>query len=403
MIWSSTAATRSAASKDDTVTLSTFRIQQTQLAADLADLHAADFRVASEPRPYTVSFPRSERPFAWLAEAIRAERHPLLLADRKVATQLLAPLGLGDVPTFLVDAVEDEKDIATVLKVCDFLQDRRANRGSMLFVVGGGIVQDVGAFAGYMFKRGIPWTFVPTTLLSQGDSCVGGKTAVNHRKTKNLLGLFSAPRRVAIDTTFARTLGHDDRLSGGGEMYRLAITGGEASFAVFERHLDAFLEGSEEATRTLIACALRVKQQVVEADEFELDLRRSMNYGHSVGHAIEALSDYRIPHGIGVSVGILVENRIAVQRGLFPAAQDERLLRAGRRLVPPAIWKIVADLPMAGLLQLLASDKKAEGSVLKLATLKSIGEMVFIDLPLDASGVGEVEGAIRNVLGRVGA
>jgi 3-dehydroquinate synthase len=186
-------------------------------------------------------------------------------------------------------------------------------------------------------------------------------------------------------------------------MFRLAVTGGEASLAVFERQLDAFLAGSEEATRTLSACARRVKQQVVEKDEFELDLRRSMNYGHSVGHAIEALSDYRIPHGIGVSVGILVENRIAVQRGLFPADQDERLLRAGRRLVPPAIWKIVAGLPMAGLLQLLASDKKAEGSVLKLATLRAIGEMVFIDLPLDASGVGEVEGAIRNVLGRVGA
>lgn len=376
-----------------------FSIQQTDFVADIAGI-LAGFEVSSRPRPYQVLFPESERLFSWLEKEIHRHSHPVLLADQYVQDSLLSHLDLAAVPTYRVEAIEDNKDITTVLKVCDFLQDNKVNRGSMLFVVGGGIIQDVGAFAGYMFKRGIPWTFVPTTLLSQGDSCVGGKTAVNHRHTKNLLGLFSAPRQVLIDPAFARSLSFNDRMSGGGEMFRLCVTGGLGGLTVFEKYLEPFIQGDEAATRGLIASALTIKQKIVEADEFELDLRRSMNYGHSVGHAIEALSDYRIPHGIGVAVGMLVENRIAVKRGLFDPGEEERLFRAGSKLIPKTIWDILASLPREGLLQLLASDKKAEGAVLKLATLEAIGRMVFIDLPLDEKGVTEVFAAIDNVLSR---
>ena len=150
--------------------------------------------------------------------------------------------------------------------------------------------------------------------------------------------------------------------------------------------------------RRMIACALAVKQQVVEHDEFEVDLRRSMNYGHSIGHAVEALSDHAIPHGIGVSLGMLVENQVSVRRGILSPTQAERIERLGRRVIPSQVWAVVRSLNLDRLLPLLASDKKAEGAVLKLATLRGIGDMAFVDLSLDATGMAEVKAALEVVL-----
>jgi 3-dehydroquinate synthase len=249
-----------------------------------------------------------------------------------------------------------------------------------------------------MYKRGIPWIYVPTTLLSQGDSCVGGKTAVNSKGTKNLLGLFSAPREVIIDLTFLETLGANDLLSGLGEIFRLLLTGGETSFQLFEIEGLKFLNGDKSGLARLIYSALRVKQQIVEADEFELDLRRSMNYGHSIGHALEALTNYKIPHGTAVVIGILVENNISANRGILPLEQERRIFKVGREIVPNYAWDLLKNVKLDQLQGFLASDKKVEGSNLKLATLKCIGEMVFLDLPLNASGISEVRAAIESVL-----
>jgi len=374
-----------------------FRIQSTDFSARISGADEG-FVVQSVPRPYTVGFPHSEPVFSWLAEEISRHEHSLVLIDAHVKDGVLGDLDLSPYPVYRMEAKEENKDIQTVLDVCDFLLHHKANRGSMYFVIGGGIVQDIGAFSGYMYKRGIPWTFVPTTLLAQADSCVGGKTAVNRSHTKNILALFSAPRQVLIDSAFSRTLSRDDLLSGGGEIFRLTVTGGEGSLACFDAYLEAFLRGEEEAIRVLTACSLSVKRQIVEADEFEIDLRRSMNYGHSVGHAIEALSEYRIPHGLGVAIGMLIENRISRRRGLLSVAEEERLLALGLRLVPRNMWAILAELPLDDLLERLASDKKVVGSVLKLATLEAIGRMVFLDLPLDRNGDAEVRNAISEVL-----
>lgn len=354
--------------------------------------------VQSSPRPYTVELIQTSIGFTWLEKAIRAQSKSLILADKYVLNTLLSPLNFSDIPTYSFDAVEDNKDIQTVLKVCDFLNEHQANRGSMLFVIGGGIAQDIGAFSAAMLKRGIPWTYVPTTLLSQGDSCMGGKTAVNHNKTKNLLGLFSAPRKVLIDGSFSKTLSYEDRMSGGGEIYRLLITGGKVGFGILKKNVDEFIRGSISATQELVAASLQIKKRIVENDEFEIDIRRSMNYGHSIGHAIEALSEYKIPHGVGVTIGILVENRIALNRGLLPNVQEREMYEVGRKIIPENIWEIFSKLSIEKILPYLASDKKVEGAVLKLATLQELGKMVFVDLPLNSDGIKEIKRAFDDVL-----
>ena len=260
-------------------------------------------------------------------------------------------------------------------------------------------MQDLGAFSGYIYKRGIPWIYVPTTLLGQGDSSVGGKTALNHKSTKNLLALFSAPRKIITDTGFLKTLPQEDWFSGIGEIFRLCITGGRDFLNVFSKEINAFLKGDIEATSRLIATSLSAKKAIVEFDEFELDLRRSMNYGHSFGHALEALTNYQISHGIGVAIGILVENEIAFKRGLLSEADRNELLNLGSKIIPPGAMAQFKNANLDGIIELLRRDKKAEGAILKLATLEAIGQMRFIDFSLDQSGESELRSAVKSVLG----
>ena len=311
-----------------------FKIQNIEFNNWAEGMGEDSISVQSSPRPYSVDFISNSSEFSWLNNHIKNQGKPLMLADKYLFDTFLSGLNFEGIPIFKFEAIEENKDIQTVLSVCDFLNENQANRGSMLFVIGGGIVQDIGAFAAAILKRGIPWTYVPTTLLSQGDSCLGGKTAVNHSKTKNLLGLFSAPRKVLIDSSFCKTLDFKDRMSGGGEIFRLLITGGNSGFELLERYVDQFIAGSIDATQKLVAASLQVKKRIVENDEFELDIRRSMNYGHSIGHAIEALSNYQIPHGVGVAIGILVENRIAVNRGMLSRDEEKRIYAVGKKIVP---------------------------------------------------------------------
>jgi len=379
--------------------LSNFKIQEQTLTADPMPQPGLGFEVKSSPRPYRVSFYSGDGAGERLVQEIKHHRAPLLLIDENIFNLYLRGLPKVDqVPTFLVNAIEENKGISTVLEVIDFLEKNEATKSSMLYVVGGGILQDLGAFAGYIYKRGIPWTYVPTTLLGQGDSSVGGKTALNHKKTKNLLALFSAPRKIITDTGFLKTLPKDDWFSGIGEIFRLCITGGKDFVDVFDRELDAFLKGDMEATSRLIATSLSAKKAIVEFDEFELDLRRSMNYGHSFGHALEALTDYKISHGVGVSIGILVENEIAFKRGLFSKSERDYLLRLGLRIIPKSSMDKFKNANLDGIIDLLKRDKKAEGAVLKLATLESIGQMRFIDFSLNDAGEKELCEAVNNVL-----
>lgn len=376
-----------------------FQIQGVTLEAEARPDISKGFTVNSCPRPYKVDFHFGDGVAKRLATAIENCPSPLLLVDKNVFDIYFGGEEVfREIPIYVVDANEGVKQIDTVLSIVDFLEFNQATRSSMLFVVGGGILQDLGAFSGYMYKRGIPWTYVPTTLLAQGDSSVGGKTALNHKKTKNLLALFSAPRQIITDTGFLKTLSVDDLYSGAGEIFRLCVTGGAPFVEVLEEELSGFLKQDTGSIFRLIATSLSAKKAVVEYDEFELDIRRSMNYGHSFGHALEALTNYEISHGVGVTIGILVENEIALKRGMLDQKERDRLLNIGRQLIPLKSLRVFAETPLDGILELLRRDKKTEGTVLKLATLKSIGDMRFIDFELNEDGVVELQGAVKSVL-----
>lgn len=286
---------------------------------------------------------------------------------------------------YLVKACEKIKNIYTALDICKFFAENNINKASNVFVIGGGVLQDLGGTATYLYKRGVPWTYLPTTLLGIADSCIGGKTAVNFDSYKNLLGLFSAPKEVILCADFLDTLSNDHLSCGYGEIYKLAITGGERSFQILEANLEQAIAGDLRAIKTLIISSLLVKKAVIEEDEYEINIRKSMNYGHTVGHALEGLSDFKIPHGIGVCIGVLIENKLALKLGLMSEELFTKFLRPVKFILQQSFIDILADISFEDISDHLRKDKKTLGNNFNFTYIRSIGEMHFSFNDIDES------------------
>ena len=257
----------------------------------------------------------------------------------------------------VIEATEANKSIETVLDICQCLMDYGVDKGGTLVVIGGGIIQDLGAYTAKTYRRGIKWIFYPTTLLSQCDSCIGGKTALNFRGYKNQLALFSAPSEVIIDLDFLTTLTQQDIVSGNGEIVKLFLTGG-----------DYYVDNYDKFTmKERIFHALAIKQAVVECDEFENKERKALNYGHSFGHVIEALTDYRIPHGEAVMLGIEVINQLFTK-----SSKITDIVNKYTSL--DRIRDIDVDLLVKG----LSTDKKVEHGLITFVVINSPGETLFV-------------------------
>lgn len=261
-----------------------------------------------------------------------------------------------------IEAIEENKSIETVLRVCEQLLEYKFDKGHTLIVIGGGILQDIGAFTAKMYKRGINWKFIPTTLLSQCDSCIGGKTALNFKTYKNQLALFSAPQQVTIDTRFLTTLNDKDIISGYGEVIKLFLIGG--SYYIDNlKSLDI---------DSIIYHSLMIKKAVIEYDEFELLERKSLNYGHSFGHVIETLTNYQIPHGESVLLGIEIINK------LFTNSESISNIISNYTSLSK-----IKDINLQELVSRLSSDKKVTNGVISLVVVTKPGETKFINYKID--------------------
>lgn len=369
--------------------LPSFNIDENELDLIL-DLDKDTIEIASIPRDYEVKF--TDNAFIEILDnSINKYDKALFLIDENIAHLYEDKLtDIFKLPHLIFPTNENNKDIFHALKVCDFLLENNANRASCLYAIGGGIIQDIAAYAAATYKRGIPWIYVPTTLLGQSDSCVGGKTGLNYKETKNLVALFSAPRKVIIDINFFSTLNHTDIYSGFGEIIRLAITGGSYSYQTYKSlktkllNSGTYVNPDLSILKKIVKLSLQVKKSVVQADEFELNLRKSMNYGHSVGHAIEIMSNFMIPHGQAVAVGILVENQIASHFLDLDTQAIDDISECIFEVLPENVFHQIENLQNKSFLELFRNDKKSEGNILKLATLASIGDMRFINFELNS-------------------
>ena len=249
-----------------------------------------------------------------LIEVITAHEDIYVLIDLEISK--LYPKLMSVLPSdkyYIVVSNEVNKSLSKVAEISEWLMDSGATKTTHLIGIGGGVVQDLSTFVSHIYYRGIDWTFFPTTLLSQADSCVGSKCALNLNGHKNQLGVVHTPKSVDVFPGFLETLPHSEIQSGFGEIAKLAVTGDNQFLTEFKTYLREY-GVSTNNLEEIIYSSLNAKKYVIDKDEYESDLRRVLNYGHSFGHALESLTENSIVHGDAVVVGMDIINFIGLQR-----------------------------------------------------------------------------------------
>ena len=221
------------------------------------------FTVKSSPRPYEVEIKNDNNIQQEIKIKLKENSKNLLLVDKNVYDLYLKDLNIDSSRIFIAEATEEFKTINGILDVISFLEKNDFTKSETLIVVGGGIIEDVGAFVGAVFKRGINWIYYPTTLLSMCDSCIGGKTGINHNNTKNQLALFSAPRKVIINIEFLKTLSDFDIKSGMGEILKLLVTGGKELIKLYQGLVKNGQVQNFDDYIKLILASLSVKKAII--------------------------------------------------------------------------------------------------------------------------------------------
>ena len=297
----------------------------------------------------------------------------------------LYPHLFQEVP-ILIDAIEENKTIEQCLKVCEQLIHKKVNKYSKVIVFGGGIIQDISGFACNILFRGIDWTFVPTTLLSQTDSCIGSKTSINFLNYKNIIGTFYPPSKIIIGFDFLKTLSKHDYISGVGEIVKLCIIGGEESLNLFEKNIEEVVNKDYKTLEILIKTCLSIKKEYLEIDEFDKNQRQILNYGHTFGHALESATSYKIPHGIAVIYGIKIVNYISTQLNILNIENDKKISKILDILIEASnIDKsIYNNINIKDLLDYTKLDKKNKNTEeLTLILLKDDYSMTKTQVPLN--------------------
>jgi 3-dehydroquinate synthase len=252
-------------------------------------------------------------------------------------------------------------------------------RDHTVLAIGGGITQDLSAFAASILYRGIDWAFLPTTLIAQADSCIGSKTSINIGDKKNLAGNFWPPSAVVIDLRFLETLPADDVRSGIGEILHFYLyADSPMTRSLVAEH--ATLLRDRAKLRPFVQESLRIKRGVVELDEFDRNERHKFNYGHTFGHALESLTGYRIPHGLAITVGMDIANFISMRLGLMPQAVFVEL---HSQLAVNLPERSIDVLEVDAYSEYLRKDKKNLQDTLGCILAERPGKLVPRQLPFD--------------------
>jgi 3-dehydroquinate synthase len=273
----------------------------------------------------------------------------------------------------LISPGERYKRLVTVEKITDMLAARKAERSSLLVVLGGGVVGDMGAFAASVYLRGIDYVQVPTTLLAQVDSAIGGKTGVNLAVGKNLVGTFYQPRMVLTDPQVLKTLPPRQLRAGLFEALKCAVIGDAALFEYLEAERERILACDTEPLSAVIRASSAFKSKIVSSDEKESGLRRVLNFGHTTGHALEAATKYRrFLHGEAVAWGMLAATRLAAAHGRLSEQDADRI---SRLIVSYGPVPSLEGVEPASLTSHLAVDKKVREGKLHFVLPRSVGEV----------------------------
>jgi 3-dehydroquinate synthase len=321
-------------------------------------------------------------------------RRIMLVSDENVEraghlSNLKITSGMGK---FIISpAGELSKNIGTVTTIIEQMETAAMGRDSMIVGIGGGTVGDMAGFAAAIYKRGIPVLHIPTTTVSQADSSIGGKTGVDSTKSKNAYGCFWQPSGVIIDVNTLKTLDERQYRSGLVESLKHALIADAEYFAFFESNIGNLLIRDEQTLIALARYNCHIKASVVEKDPTEKNLRRILNYGHTIGHAVETLSDYSLYHGECIAVGIIGASLIEQKLGIGSDERTNRIKDILLAISQPV--HIPADQDIDAILDIISRDKKAVEGKARFALIEDTGKAYCKDSqwahPVDIETVKE--------------
>ena len=281
----------------------------------------------------------------------------------------------GDI--FAFPAGEQNKNVDTCVSLLNDLQRSEHGRDSWIIALGGGVVGDVAGFVAAIHLRGVPYIQVPTTLLAQADASIGGKTGVNTAQGKNLVGAFNQPKRVYMDVSTLETLSKEEYRNGLAETIKHAVVYSSDFFEYLENNIQPILQLNENSLIALARMNCSIKGRVVQRDPRETGIRRILNYGHTIGHALELASGYTLSHGACVSRGMMVEGKIAHDLGYFSREdmkrQEDLLVKSGLPIYIPR------DIDSSALIKATRSDKKNFAGKVRYSLPQAIGRMHQFD------------------------
>ncbi len=257
-------------------------------------------------------------------------------------------------------------------RIDDKLLSKNYTRKTLLIAFGGGVVGDLTGYIAATYKRGIPFIQVPTSLLAMVDSSVGGKTGINTKYGKNLIGAFWQPSAVFADINMLETLPQEEFLNGFAECIKAALILDANLFEYMETNIDAILQRKTGAVNHIIKRCVELKKDVVNLDTREKGIRQILNFGHTIGHAMETLSKYKIKHGFGVSIGMAVEMKMSQLSGIISEKEFNRVINLLDRAGMP--HNVPQEFSVENIQKVMLSDKKAEKGVIKYVLLDKIGK-----------------------------
>ena len=360
----------------------------------LFDMNAVRLEVATPSRAYAVTI--ADGAIAAIAKTLDAIRAPArrIVVSSPLVWRLHGPLlarALENTEPILVPDGERYKLLATVTRIYDGLLRLNAERATTIITFGGGVIGDMAGFAAATYLRGVVLVHVPTTLLAQVDSAIGGKVGVNHPQGKNLIGAFYQPHAVVVDPTVLGTLPRREFRAGLYEVIKYGMTSSRSLFERIGADRKAIFARAPEALTAIIGESCRIKAEVVTADERESGLRRILNFGHTAGHAIEAVTKYRrFRHGEAVAYGMLVAAELAHARGALAEPDRQALADLITSLgpLPP-----IADIAPAQMIEAMRHDKKVVDGRLHFVLPTTIGATTIVDDVTEK----EIRGALKRV------
>ena len=279
----------------------------------------------------------------------------------------------------IIEASEFNKSIDKCVEIVEILVEKKIRHNQRMVAIGGGIIQDITSFTASIYLRGIEWSFFPTTLLAQADSCIGGKTSINLKDIKNIIGGFNPPVKIYLDFKFLETLSKEDIKSGIGEILHFYYYSNSPYIEMMMGEYDNLIKNPQDLVKYIIE-SLTIKKSVIEIDEFDKDERNKFNYGHTFGHAIETATNYRIKHGQAVTVGMDIANYISYHNGLMDSEDYNNAKKILEINFPKFSW---LNFDNRLFLESLSKDKKNKGEKLGCILSRGPGKLMKEFLPID--------------------